>query len=192
MRLYFTVPFAFSVALGLVVACGGEPSPADNCREFLDISETCAKNSGRTLPTNSAACDDPSVADPRTQAQMTCAIEHEAAYCATLIAGLSGNANPALARDPAVLKLNACVASRMAAEPCRAAILAMGDCGAAIGLANAETCTGQTAAVANCIVQNKAGACSLGNPNRTATTFTPDELAYQKCLVAITTDAGRD
>jgi hypothetical protein len=192
MRILFVSAVVSSVALGLVVACGGEPSPADNCREFLEISETCAQNNGKTLPTNAAACDDPSVADPRTQAQMTCAIEHETAYCATLVAGLSGSANPQLARDPAVLKLNACVASRLAAEPCKAAILAMGECGAAVGFANADTCTGQSAAIANCILQNKAGACSLGNPGRTGGSLSADELAYQKCVVAISTDAGRD
>jgi len=134
-----------AVPLALVLACGGENSPADNCREFLDLTTDCAEQAGRPLGTNAAACDDPSIEQPRTQAQMVCAIQNAPAYCATLKASLTGEATPELARDPAVIKLNACTVAFTAAEPCKAAILALGDCGAAIGLANTDTCTGQVA-----------------------------------------------
>lgn len=183
-----------AVPLALVVACGGENSPADNCREFLDLTTDCAEQAGRPLGTNAAACDDPSIEQPRTQAQMVCAIQNAPAYCATLKASLTGAATPELARDPAVIKLNACAVAFTAAEPCKAAILALGDCGAAIGLANTDTCTGQVATLSRCILDHKAGACSLYKPvERTQQTLTPDETAFQACVVkASQPDAGRD
>lgn len=191
-----SIGFASGVlgALGVVVACGGEPSPADNCNDFLDLTADCAAKAGKQLPTNSAACDDPQIAESRTQAQMVCALQNQPAYCATIVAALNGSANAQLATDPAILKLNACIGAYTAAEPCKGAILALADCGAAIALAGGDTCTGQVEVLARCVVENKAGACSLYKPNRApASGLTADEQAFQTCLQkASQVDAGRD
>lgn len=194
MRKLFSGFAVAAVTLALVVACSGENSPADNCRDFLDLTSDCTTNAGKPVATNPAACDEPSIEEPRTQAQMVCAIQNPEAYCAVLTASLQGSTNAALLRDPAVIKLNACTVAYVAVEPCKAAVLALADCGASVGLAGVDTCTGQVATIAKCIVENKAGACSIYRPvERTQTTLTADEQAYQTCLqTASRPDAGRD
>jgi hypothetical protein len=200
MKTYGTGLAAVGIVAAIVVACSGN-SPADNCRDFLDLTNDCYQKSGKQpIATNSAACDDASVEDPRTQAQMTCSLQYSDMYCRIIQVG--GTAAAAdLVRDAQYIKLNACIASSVMAEPCKAAVLALADCGAGFGFANADTCTGPSAGLAKCIVDNKAGACSLYQPvPRTSSTLTPEETAFQKCvqdvqiasLDAGTKDTGRD
>ncbi len=180
MKTYLTGFSVIGIVMAVVAACSGN-SPADICRDFLDLTSDCYQKSGRQIATNPAACDDPSVEDPRTQAQMTCSLQYSDMYCRTIQVG--GTAAAAdLTRDPQYIKLNACIVSARMAEPCKAALLALADCGAGIGFPNAETCTGTSAGLAKCILDNKAGACSVYQPNRTSTTFTAEEQAYQKCV----------
>lgn len=180
MKTYVTGFSVIGIVMAVVAACSGN-SPADVCRDFLDLTSDCAQKSGKQIVTNSAACDDPSVEDPGLQTQMTCALQYSDFYCRTIQVG--GTAAAAdLSNDPQIYKYNACLSTGRMAEPCKAAVLALADCGAGIGLPNADTCTGTSAALAKCILDNKAGACSVYQPNRTATTFSPEEQAYQKCV----------
>lgn len=199
MKIYGKSLALVGIVAAIVAACSGN-SPADNCRDFLDLTNDCYQKSGKQpVGTNSAACDDPSVEEPRMQALMTCSLQYSDMYCRTIQVGGTPAAAD-LVGDPQYIKFNACIASSVMAEPCKAAVLALADCGTAIGFANADTCTGQAAGLSKCIVDHKVGACSIYQPNRTSSTFTPEETAFQKCVQdaqlaardAGATDSGRD
>jgi hypothetical protein len=185
---------SLTTALAAIVACSGSSSPQDDCRTFLDLTQRCYAQSGRQIGTNPAACDDPSTLDQQTKTQISCVLQHQDAYCNSIVAAGSGDAGAINPRDPELVKLNACYAAASLAEPCKDAVLALADCGAGIGFP--PDCSGASAALAQCVLDHKAGACSLYAPREAgATSLTPDEQAFQQCQIdaqRAALDASRD
>jgi hypothetical protein len=183
-----------AAGVAAIVACSGGSSPQDDCKQFLQLTQDCFAKGGQTIGVNTAACDDPANLDDRTRAQISCSLQHQAAYCATIAASASRDAGAIDPRDPELVKLNACVAAATVASPCKDAILALADCGAALGFA--PDCSGASAALAQCVLDHKAGACSLYTPREAgATSLGPDEQAFQQCQIdaqRAALDASRD
>ncbi len=168
-----------STVASIALACsGGGSSPEDQCQDFLQLTQDCYAKAGRTVSTNPAACSDPNAVTDQQRGQITCALQYRDTYCKVISASASKDPSAIDPRDPEMVKLNACYASSSLPAPCKDAVLAMADCGVAYGFGQ---CTGTGAALAHCVLTNKAGACSLYKPGRTATTLTPEEQAFQKC-----------
>lgn len=174
--------FGTSTVLTVVLfACsGGGASPEDECEDFLQLTQECYARAGRTVATNSAACGDPNAVSPQQRGQISCSLQHRDTYCKVIAASASRDASAIDPRDPEVVRLNACTAASTLTGACKDAVLAMADCGVAYGFG---TCEGQSLALATCVVANKAGACSIYKANRTTSTLTPEEQAFQKCQI---------
>jgi hypothetical protein len=167
-----------SAVIAMVACSGGGASPEDECEDFLQLTQECYARGGRTVATNSAACGDPNVVTPQQRGQISCSLQYRETYCKVIAATVSRDTSAINPRDPEVVKLNACTAASTLTGACKEAVLAMADCGVAYGFG---TCEGASLALATCVIANKAGACSLYKPDRTSTTLTPEEQAFQKC-----------
>lgn len=187
------------LALVALLACsggggtlGGTASPADECKDFLQLTSDCFAQGGRQVGTNPAACDDPNAIPENQRGQITCALQYRDAYCKTIAASASRDAGAIDPRAPDMVKLNACYAASTLAAPCKDAVLALSDCGVAYGFG---TCTPQAAAMATCILADTKAACSLyGRTAASGTTLSPAEQALQKCQLdaqRAALDAGR-
>jgi hypothetical protein len=184
-----------SLATGSSGTSGSGPStssgggdPVSECQEFVTLSADCYRKAGREIPANSAACSSDAL-DGQQLAQVECALASRDAYCLTIVATTSRDAGDvaALASNPDVLKLNACIASRATASPCKEAVLALADCGAATGYEPA--CNEPSRSMAKCVVDNVQGACAFFKPH--TGTVSPEAQKYLDCQLAAAR-AGRD
>jgi hypothetical protein len=167
-----------ALALAASSACSTEKSPETECKEFLELTEDCYAKAGRQVGTNPMACEQDGALTPQLQAQIKCSLQYSDTYCSTITRSASGDAAAFDPRDPSLVKYNACISSSIVASPCKEAILAMAECGTQFGFQ--VECTGQSAALARCVLDNREGACSLYKP-REGGTMTPAEQTFQKC-----------
>jgi hypothetical protein len=192
-----------SVVVAASVACSGGGgsgggagggTPADRCEQFISLTNDCYSSTGSTQKPNfnPAACSDPSALDPQMLAEIDCAVASPDAYCKTLglatSSSIDASAAIGLAKDPEVIKLNACVASSTTASPCKEAINVLANCG--VGYGFATDCPGPNAALAKCINDNPTGACAAYTAGQAASA---EAQAFQKCQIDATRallDAG--
>ena len=171
---------------------GGSAAPEDRCAQFMNLTAECYARAGETRMTNSAACGNAAALDPRTLAQIDCALASRDAYCRTITAAVSRDAGGISATDPEIVRLNACTMSGMTASPCKEAILTLADCGVAIGFL--QDCSGQSGVSARCITENPKGACALYAKREPGAALPPEAQTFQQCQLVGTRallDAGR-
>ena len=171
-------------------ACSSSSSPADRCGQFLSLTQDCYAKAGQTVHTNPSACSDPTVVTPAVQAQIDCSLQYSSAYCRMLQASVNPDGGTTIdPRDPDLVALNACVAEATTKSPCKEAIAALAKCGAGVGFA--PECTGTSAAMAQCIVDNPDSACAAigGVTDAGSQAYQP----YTECMQrALASDAGGD
>lgn len=179
------------VPITVAAGCGddaeGQPS---QCEAFLQFTKSCYESAGMPVQVNSAACSDTSLMTPVIQAQIDCGMKYKDTWCELIQTSVNPDGGTLDPRDPEILALNACIAERTTASPCKEAIHVLAACGTYLGFV--PECIESAPAIAQCILDHPESACAaLGGTSAEAGATAGQ--AYQQCVQdAYSADAGAD